>query len=299
MSIASEIQRIKNNITNAYDAIAIKGGDVSSVPHDSDHLANSINTIPSATVGIPREVYLHSYDLPHDWFTFTLPNNATDIGEYALANAFLHSERLQTLDLNNVVNITGERALESCCEDLQYFNSFDAPNLESVTGVSALSRTFANTPVQSAYFPKLKTVNGSGAMSYTFHNCKQLSTIYVPELEYINGSAAMARTFGVTAGTINILTSVEFPSLIILKGVGTLRYMFENRTNLQTVSFPALRSDSFGSTKTQFDNMLIGITGCTVHFPSNLQAVIGNWTSVGNGFGGTNTSVLFDLTPTS
>lgn len=299
MSIASEIQRIKNNITNAYSAIEVKGGDVQTIPNDSDHLANSIYSIPSATVGVPREVYSHSYDLPHDWFTFTLPNNATDIGDYALANAFLKSERLQSLNLNNVVNITGERALEGCCDELQYFNSLEAPNLESVTGVSALSRAFSDTGLQSAYFPKLKTINASGVMNYAFNNCKQLSTIYVPELEYINGSAAMARTFGVAAGATNMLSSVEFPSLIILKGVGTLRYMFENRTNLQTVSFPALRSDSFGTTKTQFDNMLIGITGCTVHFPSNLQSVIGNWASVGNGFGGTNTTVSFDLTPTS
>lgn len=299
MSIASEILRIKNNIASAYEAIEVKGGDVQTIPHDSSHLANSIYSIPSATLGIPREVYAHSYNLPLDWYTFTLPNNVTDIGDYALANAFLHSERLQSLSLNNVVNITGERALEACCESLSYFNSLDAPNLESVTGVSALSRTCYNTAVQAAYFPKLKTITGNSAMNYTFNECKQLSTIYVPELEYISGSATMARTFGVSVGATNMLSSVEFPSLIILKGVGTLRYMFENRTSLQTISFPALRSDSFGTTKTQFDNMLAGITGCTVHFPSNLQTVIGNWTSVGNGFGGTNTSILFDLTPTS
>ena len=44
--------------------------------------------------------------------------------------------------------------------------------------------------------------------------------------------------------------------------------------------------------------MLSGVTGCTVHFPSNLQSVIGSWTSVSAGFSGTNTTVLFDLTAT-
>ena len=41
--------------------------------------------------------------------------------------------------------------------------------------------------------------------------------------------------------------------------------------------------------------MLRGVTGCTVHFPSNLESVIGSWSSVTNGFGGTDTVILFDL----
>jgi hypothetical protein len=44
--------------------------------------------------------------------------------------------------------------------------------------------------------------------------------------------------------------------------------------------------------------MLPGVTGCTVHFPSNLQSVIGSWADVTEGFGGTNTTVLFDLPAT-
>jgi hypothetical protein len=45
--------------------------------------------------------------------------------------------------------------------------------------------------------------------------------------------------------------------------------------------------------------MLQGVTGCTVHFPSNLQSVIGSWSDVTARFGGTNTTVLFDLTATT
>ena len=44
--------------------------------------------------------------------------------------------------------------------------------------------------------------------------------------------------------------------------------------------------------------MLQGVTGCTVHFPSNLQSVIGSWSDVTAGFGGTNTTVLYDLPAT-
>jgi hypothetical protein len=44
--------------------------------------------------------------------------------------------------------------------------------------------------------------------------------------------------------------------------------------------------------------MLSGVTGCTVHFPSNLQAVIGSWADVTAAFGGTNTTILYDLPQT-
>ena len=74
---------------------------------------------------------------------------------------------------------------------------------------------------------------------------------------------------------------------------------FQNCTHLTSISFPALTSTSFGSFTNQFNNMLYGVTGCTVHFPSNLQSVIGSWADVTNGFGGTNTTVSFDLPATT
>lgn len=41
--------------------------------------------------------------------------------------------------------------------------------------------------------------------------------------------------------------------------------------------------------------MLLGVTGCTVHSPSNLSSTIGNLDACKKGFSGTNTTVLFDL----
>jgi hypothetical protein len=61
------------------------------------------------------------------------------------------------------------------------------------------------------------------------------------------------------------------------------------------VSFPALTTASFGSYTTQFNDMLRGCSNVTVHFPAAIQPTIGSWTSVQNGFSGTNTTVLFDL----
>lgn len=63
------------------------------------------------------------------------------------------------------------------------------------------------------------------------------------------------------------------------------------------IKFPALMSNSFNDTNC-FRNMLLNANNCTVHFPSNLQSVIGSWTDVINGFGNSTTTVLFDLPAT-
>ena len=91
------------------------------------------------------------------------------------------------------------------------------------------------------------------------------------------------------------LTSVDFSSLTTVSGSNAFSYAFYICTSLTSVSFPALTTSSFGTATNQFDNMLSGVRGCTVHFPASIQSTIGNWTSVQNGFGGTNTTVLFDL----
>lgn len=77
---------------------------------------------------------------------------------------------------------------------------------------------------------------------------------------------------------------------------GALGGMFEN------IYFDALKSTSFKSGQNvtkYFNEMLTNISNCTVHFPSNLQSVIGSWSDVTAGFGGTNTTVLFDLPATT
>ena len=68
---------------------------------------------------------------------------------------------------------------------------------------------------------------------------------------------------------------------------------------LTSLSFPALLASSLSSNALQFDFMLEEVEGCTVHFPSNLQSVIGSWNSVTSGFSGYNTTILFDLPATS
>ena len=88
------------------------------------------------------------------------------------------------------------------------------------------------------------------------------------------------------------------PLLSNISASNVFRQAFQDCSSLTTLSFPSLTSNSFGAYTDQFQYMLSGCSGVTVHFPSNLQSVIGYWSDVIAGFGGTNTTVLFDLPAT-
>ena len=151
------------------------------------------------------------------------------------------------------------------------------------------------TGLTSVDLSSLTTVSGSSAMYEAFYTCTRLTSVDLSSLTTVSGSDAMYDAFRGCTG----LTSVDLSSLTTVSGSSAMYYAFRGCTKLKTLSFPALTSNSFGSYTNQFNSMLSGVTGCTVHFPSNLQSVIGNWSSVTSGFGGTNTTVLFDLSATT
>lgn len=93
------------------------------------------------------------------------------------------------------------------------------------------------------------------------------------------------------------ITSVNLSSLTTISGGSAMYSCFSYCTGITTLSFPALTSTSFGTQTSQFNNMLFGVTGCTIHFPSSVQAKVETLTGYPN-FGGTNTIVLFDLPAT-
>lgn len=160
----------------------------------------------------------------------------------------------------------------------------------------------------------LKSVDMSsvenGSFENAFNNCRLLETVSLPSLMY---TTSLVRTF---YGDV-ALTELTFNHLI--RG-GVATSMCENCSGLTTVSFPMLvnlasnmfatafkssgvTSISFGglplssaNLNTNFTNsMLQGVTGCTVHFPAEWQTAMSSWSNVTGGFGGTNTTVLWDL----
>lgn len=239
MSIATELQNLNDNILDAYTAVQGKGG---TVPANKNmvNLPTAIDSIPSGGgAGIPREVDANGlYGMPTQNFSFSLPSNATDVGNYALSYAFISCTGLTSVDLSSLTTVSGYGALNYAFQ-----------------GCSSLT---------AASFPALTTVSGNNAFYYAFFACSNL-------------------------------TSVDLSSLATVSGAGAFNYAFRNCSRLTSLSFPALTTSSFGSNTDQFNYMLQGCSGVTVHFPTAVQSTIGSWSSVTNGFGGTNTTVLFDL----
>ena len=170
--------------------------------------------------------------------------------------------------------------------------SISFPKLKKVERCSY--RCFVSCPLTSVEFPELQEVDEF----IWFQSLKTLTSISLPKLSKL-GFSGLGNTNGGAFTGCSGLTTMTFPSLSDLTNAyyGLVK-TFYNCTSLTSVSFPALKSTSFGTYTSQFNNMLSGCTGVTVHFPSNLQSVIGSWSDIIAGFGGTNTTVLFDLPAT-
>lgn len=158
---------------------------------------------------------------------------------------------------------------------------------------------FTNSGSDTNFIVKINGIKNITAKEYLFNKFylfgSQIKEVHIDSVENISGNSA----FGYTFQLCNGLTVATFSNLKYLTGSFALNYTFRKCTSLGDIYFNSLISDGFGTNSNQFDNMLSGVTGCTVHFPSNLQTTIGSWTSVAGGFGGTNTAVLFDLPATT
>ena len=266
MTIASEITRIKTNISNAYDALEEKGA---TIPSDKNS-ANLVSTIDTITVG--SQDYLGRvitedgiFQYPTESFSFSLPDNVTSIGEYALSYGFYNCTNLTSADLSNITTISdyGLDGVFTNCANLAYID------LSNVTSIGFLG------------------------LDHAFQNCTSLTSIDLNNLTVILSNGLSYAFWGCTN-----LASVGFNNVTQVGNSG-LEYAFYGCTSLTTLSFPSLKSQFFLNKSDQFYSMLRGVTGCTVHFPSNLESVIGAWSDVTNGFSGTNTTVLFDLPATT
>lgn len=193
------------------------------------------------------------------------------------------------------------------CPNFKGINSDNGilfPELEDMTN-AVINMYFSTSYITFISFPKLKKISGwdYGRINMYFTGSasnNKVASINFPLLEELSGGSTNDyRQCSLVVSNMPSLETAVFPSLT---------KVYEHRaidlsycTSLTSVSFPALKSNSFGTnygvTK-PFHNMLQGVTGCTVHFPSNMQSVMENMSSVTAGFGGTNTTVLFDLPAT-
>lgn len=220
----------------------------------------------------------------------------TDLDERVLAYAYNFNNNIPTntvVSFPSLTQISGQCALQYAFYNT-YISEFNLANVQTISGQGALDSVASMCILLiSADFSSLMVVSGQSAFLRAFSSCSIFTTIDFSSLVSISGPYAFQGTFGFTK-----IASLSFPSLNSIKNQGIFYQAFNGCSDLTTLSFPALKSDSFGSYTNQFQYMLSGVTGCTVHFPSNLSSVIGSWSDVLAGFNGTNTTVLFDLPAT-
>lgn len=348
MTIASKLNLLRQDVADARNAITSMGGTVTENGGTSQ-LAEDIQTIP-ISVGVLREISEDgTFQIPQTPFSFSLPEDATKLGENSLRYGFYKASNLTETDLSSLVQITEDNAMsygfyqctgltKANLSGLAMIDSAEAMNyafegcirlatlnlraLAIVKGQAAMYRAFYNCSklteinlpwlvyvgtyednspqIEMAYCfvgcSQLETLNlgrlkslGYSSMLYGFQNCTNLESVDIHSLEKIGRSGLSNAFMGCTS-----LESVSFNSLNEMRQ-NALTQTFRGCTNLKHLYFHSLTMESFTENNTMVQ-MLMGVTGCTVHLPSVLDnATFKAYNFVRNGFSGTNTTILYDL----
>lgn len=144
---------------------------------------------------------------------------------------------------------------------------------------------YSNTDLPTTCSIDIEKITGANVLEYAFMN-SSVTVLKMDKTVYI-GSA----TLGSLCRSSNI-TTFTCESLKTIDGAG-FGQAFRASSLSTDLRFPALK-DIQSST---FGGMLTNVSNQTVHFPSNMQTTVEALTGYPN-FGGTNTTVLFDLPAT-
>ena len=270
--------------------------------HDVSAYANADVQVPTTAPTLYREFSVNvgmlvASSTSTSVIDFSLFN---DVNEYMLYNAYKNNTIITgVIDMSNLTNASGGYCMDGIFAGCSNVTGVLLTNLKQIKGNYALRNAFTQTGITGAVsIPKLELINGIQSTDGMFYYDRNITSVDMPNLVQVGRQYVSAASQNMFKGCSG-LASATLPSLAVVMGMVAMRDFF-NGTALTTLSFPALYQVSIsGDTYTdKFNNMLSGVTGCTVHFPSNMQSVIGSWSDVTNGFGGTNTTVLFDLPST-
>jgi len=217
--------------------------------------------------------------------TVSFPDLVSIEEEDACRECFRYCDNITGVSMPNLTTVGSSHSMESMFENCVNIKTADLGSLTTITGTGALNRLFYGcTELESVDLSSLTSVVVGG--SYVFSGCAKLKSIDLSSLTTIgsNGFNYFFYKSGLEELILPNVTSI---------GYSGCSYMLGQATNMKFLAFPALTAQTIGNQANIFDNMLSGVTGCVVVFPAELQSIIGNWYSVTNGFGGTNTIVLF------
>lgn len=224
----------------------------------------------------------------------SMPNLLTSSYMQCFANMCFGCTGLTSVDLRNLTYVTNQSfsyAFSGC-------TALTSVNLSSLSDIRSFIETFKGcTALESIDLSTLEKLIDSNSMTRSFEGCTSLKNVDMSGLQRITGASATTDVFK----DCTALETFTFTSLDDISAAGSpLGGFFRNCTALKNVYFPALKSTSFGNQGVYtFNNMVAGVTGCTIHFPSNLDPQGGS-TMISSldqypNFGGTNTVLAFDL----
>ena len=215
------------------------------------------------------------------------------------ANGVLtHSTTSPLMNFSGVKKIDGDYLFYKAYQNSTFSGTVDMSDVEEVSGTSVCACMFQdNQNITSLKLSKLKTVNSTFALDKICNGCSSLVNIDFTALESFTSTGAASYGFQYAFDGTQLQT-LRFPSLNMMPSGRLFGNAFYGCRSLQSLWFYALDTNSFGSRTNQFNSMLSACTNVTVHFPIRIQSTIGSWTDVTNGFGGTNTTVLFDIVTT-
>lgn len=302
-NISSE--NIKNGVsilgvTGTYEG----GGSFLGIPKEN---YNGMLISSDTMIDLTNITSIGTYALAYAYYNTPLSGNLSfptitkvyDYGMYDFNSGTPYSGQLgvRSLSFANLVT-AGNQAFRNFMSSSNYANfdgNIDFSSLETA-GNYCFMNAFnylgqgTDTKINSVDFSSLQTA-GSNCFDSMFSNVG-VRSINFSSLQ-IAGSSCFRYAFAASYSLSN--QNVTFPSLNNI-GYHCFQYAFVGCT-LTSISFPAVTSQSFYDNGV-FNGMLSGCSNVTVHFPSNLQSTMSSWSDVTSGFGGTNTTVLFDLPAT-
>lgn len=232
------------------------------------------NKLLTGQVNFQNVTQVNSYGLNETFYgnsgiTSALFPSLTTVNANSMYQTFVGNS-IVNVDLSNLTTI-GDHGMYNC---------FSNNNISGILDLSLLV-----TVDRYGLYGCFGKNNGTGAI--TGINVSSLTTL---------GVGAMTGCF---SGQSSLTGNIYFTSLTNLSSFALNQCFSGSSIQGLILYFPAITSNSFVDNNTNCFNMMLRYaTNCTVHFPSNLQSVIGSWSDVTNGFSGTNTTVLFDLPAT-
>ena len=273
MSVETQIERIKTNISNAYASAEAKGATIPEVKN-SENLASCVDSITtgggggSTQFGLTAEQMLGTVDGEGNLTLPTLPSITFTGLKSIFGDGFYYKFAFRTFETGSVVSF---------------------PDLTNVAQ-NSMPFCFYGSGLRSIDFSALTAVGAFG-MDSCFYGCALLSNVDFSALTTVGAFGMDSCFYRCTS-----LSNVDFSALTTVDTNG-VKQCFYNCTSLANISFPSLTSiqtDSFGNAS--YNYCFNGCTALTeIHFRADMQATIEAMVGYADKWGATSSTIYFDL----